>query len=241
MKSQHALRRSLGAVLSLCLLAPATATAAPVVAKLRVEGAGQTLERGTSYVTDTSRIETDRRPVCGGSGRIVTIQGPSALGILDYAAPVNRSLRPLGVTDKFEFGPFVCGLGRFVAGDLSSYWLFKVDHRLAQVGADKVPLRRGSEVLWYFVNTATGTNTGVELELVAPARARIGEPFDVAVFAYNADGNRTPAAGAQVRGATVQTTDARGLARVTLDRIGVVDLRAERAGDTRWWSCRWFP
>ena len=213
------------------LLAGATAAqAAPVTAELRVEAAGKALEPGTSYVTDTAQVQTDKRPACGGSGQTKTLNGATAMGILTNAAPVNPLLRPLGVSDKFSFGLLVCGIGEYVASD-TAFWLYKVDHKSPEVGGDQYALKQGDEVLWFFQDTAANVNTGSELVLEAPARAQPGRAFTVTVWAYDSAGKRTPAAGAEVRGATVQTTDAAGKATITVDKRQVVRLRATRASD----------
>lgn len=215
----------------IALLAGAvTAYAAPVTAALRVEAAGKALDPGTSYVTDTVRVQTDERPACGGSGNTKTISGATAMGILTNAAPVNPLLRPLGISDKFSFGLLVCAIGEYEASD-TAFWLYKVDHKSPEVGGDQYKLSRGDEVLWFFQNTATNSNTGNELVLEAPARARPGVAFTVTVWQYDFAGKRTPAAGAEVRGVTVQTTDANGRATITVDRRQVVRLRATRAND----------
>ncbi|MGH2783561.1 MAG: hypothetical protein ACRDLA_19535, partial [Thermoleophilaceae bacterium] len=223
----RALLGTAGAALALAF--PATAAARPVVADLHVE-AGDRALTASSFVTDTTRIQTDERRACGGSGDVARLRGPTALGLLAHAAGARRSLRPLGVSDQFDFGLFVCGVGDFV-GDDQRFWLFKVDHRESQVGGDQFRLKPGDDVLWYFVDSERNLNTGDELVLDAPARARSGEPFDVTVWAYDGEGNRTPAADALVYGPTVQRTDAEGKATFVSNRRGDVRLRAERGAD----------
>jgi hypothetical protein len=223
------------AALTLCavvvaLAVPAGAPAKPVTAELRVEAANTPLSGGASYVTDTARIQTDQRPGCDGSGAVKTVNGATALGLLSDAGRVNRGLRPLSVSDKFEFGLFVCGIGDFIGSD-TSFWLYKVDHVSPEVGADQFALRRGQHVLWFLLDTGRGVNTGDELELVAPARARSGGSFEVTVLAYDAAGKRSPAAGALVFGDTVQRTGADGKTTIFSDREGSVRLRAARGDD----------
>jgi hypothetical protein len=50
---------------------------------------------------------------------------------------------------QFSFGPFVDQIGRYVSSDTGG-WLFKVNGVLPQVGADKVTLKDGDRVLWYW-------------------------------------------------------------------------------------------
>lgn len=61
-------------------------------------------------MNDTSRVRTDTTLACGGSGNTLTINGPTALGIVHHATETNRFVRPLQVSDKFAFGAFVLGL-----------------------------------------------------------------------------------------------------------------------------------
>ena len=48
-----------------------------------------------------------------------------------------------------SFGPYVDQVGRYAASGTSG-WVFKVDGVLPPVGADKVPLKDGDTVLWYW-------------------------------------------------------------------------------------------
>jgi hypothetical protein len=216
-------------IAAVAAVAAPAAHGAPVQSDLRVETGGSPLAGG-SYLTDTVRIETDRREACGGTGEVKTVEGPTALGLLSDGARVHRALRPLGVSDQFDFGLFVCGVGSFVGSD-SAFWLYKVDHLAPEVGADQLELKGGEEVLWYFSDTGRNVNTGDELVLRAPARARPGRAFEVTVLAYDSKGARTPAADAQVTGDGVVETDSDGKARVEPDSRGTLRLRAKRGAD----------
>lgn len=222
--------RNAACALALLLLAPASAMAKPVVADLRVE-ADEALSAGVSYVTDTARIPTDTSKGCDGSGKTVKIPGPTALGLLNSALPFNEDLRPLSVSDKFSFGLFVCGIGDFT-GDDDSFWLYKVNHRAPEVGADQFELERGDQVLWYFQDLGSNLNTGDELVLFAPGRAKPGNDVKVTVYAYSFDGKRERAEGVTVASKDdTAKTDARGEARIDILREGRVFLRATRTGD----------
>lgn len=220
-------RAAAGLAAAVALLAAPNASAA-VQAELRVEGAGRQLAAGM-YVTDSASVRTTTSPPsCNGSGQVKTVQGPTALGLVVSAAAAGAALRPLAVSDEFDFGLLVCGIGD-LAGSDASFWLYKVDHKAAEVGADQFPLEGGEQVLWYFSDTAAGVNTGVELGLQAPARATAGSAVEVTAWAYDAAGARTPAAGATVLG---ETTDGQGKASVSVPRgARVLRLRAERGGD----------
>ncbi len=125
----------------------------------------------------------------------------------------------------------MCGVGSFTATD-SSFWLYKVNHVAPEVGGEQFPLKKGADVLWFFQDTVANRNTGDELAITVPARARTGRSFTVSVSAYAFNGTRKPAAGAQVafRGG-IATTDAAGRATVTINSRGDVRLRATRGAD----------
>lgn len=230
-RSLHRLAVSACAITAIAA-APTAAHAAGVTADLRVEAGGKTLvPPGYAFATGTVDIKTDtRQPACGGSGNTRTLDGANALGLLADASTARRSLSPVGISDKFSFGLLVCGVGQFMS-DATSFWLYKVDHQSPEVGADQLALIGGEEVLWYRY-TAT-QNSGVELALEAPARARRKRAFEVAVVAYDFAGKKTPAAGATVKfpGGTA-TAGADGRASVNPSRkAGILKLRATRGVD----------
>ena len=214
------------------LAAPSVAAAAPVSADLHVEAGGRALVPGYTYNTDTTAIGTDtRQPACGGSGATKTLQGPTALGTLIDASSTRAPLRPLGVSDKFSFGLLVCGVGDFLASD-SAFWLYKVNHLSPEVGGDQFKVKSGDDVLWYFSDSSKNQNTGDELVVEAPVRAKAGAPIQVRVSAYAFNGARTPAAGAKVSfGQNEALTDASGVATVQAGSEGTILFRAGRGSD----------
>jgi hypothetical protein len=203
---------------------PATAGAAEQ-ADLRVEAGKQLTD--ASYVTDTARIKTTKSSSCKGSGETKTVQGANALGLLWSAGAQTKPLRPVAVSDEFDFGLLVCSISTFTSSD-TAYWLYKVDHKLPEVGAEQFPLKGGEQVLWYYSDTTANLNTGDELVLQAPARAEPNGDVKVRVWAYDSAGKRSAAAGAAVGGAT---TDAEGRATISAPAKGSLKLRAERAAD----------
>src|ERR1700704_264557 len=86
--------------LALVLSAAAFAAAKGVPADLRVvNSAGKTLAE-ESLRTGTTKVPTSPKATClgsgtGGSGKAVTVQGPTALGLLAKAASSTPSLNPL--------------------------------------------------------------------------------------------------------------------------------------------------
>jgi hypothetical protein len=209
----------------------ASAQAAAVKASLRVEAAGKALDPGTTYATDTENLKTDTRADCGGTGATKTVPGPTAIGILGTASAKNPLLRPLGISDKFSFGLTVCGIGKYFGFGSTSFWLFKVDHKAATIGADQYQLKAGDSVLWYFEDTAKKVNTGDELALQVPAHAVAGKPFKVTVWAYDANGKRKVVQGAKVAGAGSVKTDSGGHATIKVTKARTVKLRATHGPD----------
>jgi hypothetical protein len=209
-----------------CALAAAVPAAASVPIDLRVEGAGGRALTADRYQTDSTSVATANQPPgCNGSGAAKQLPGATALGTLVDGAIVNSRLDPLLVSDEFDFGLLVCGIGGSNAGGASSFWLYKVNHVAPEVGGEAFTVKRGDDVLWYFVNGPL--NAGDELELGAPPRVRPGEQFDVTVHAYDFQGARRTVAGATVSGGGASgTTDASGVAHLTLERTGVRTLRA---------------
>ena len=226
----HPRRPVLAGTVACLLIAAPGASAASTVAKLRVEAAGHALDRGTAYATGSARVPTSSHQ-CAGSGRSFVLGGPNATGIVDYAQEFNSGLRPFFVSDRFSFGLIVCNIGGHGAFSANKAWLYKRNHRDPGVAGDQARLSTGDQVLWYFANFASGANTGAELWLAAPARARHGSTFTVTAFAFDSAGRRTPAAGVRIKGDASATTGADGTARILAASEGRLHLRGTRGND----------
>jgi hypothetical protein len=87
-----------------------------------------------------------------------------------------------------SFGPYVDQVGRY-GGAGSTGWVFKVDNASPPVGADKVQLKDGDTVLWYFADFSAGSGPKT-LDLKA---AKSG---CYSVTAYDDGGTGAPAIGA---------------------------------------------
>ena len=109
-------------VLVMLLVLPATAFAATV--KVRVEGKTQTLFGPTEITVNASNAQD-------------ALEQASILGELYYHVTVS------------SFGAYVDQVGRYGGSD-SSGWVFKVNDSSPPVGADKVALKDGDRVLWYY-------------------------------------------------------------------------------------------
>jgi hypothetical protein len=224
----------LAAACALALIATlagaALASAKGVPAELRVVGKGGKALAEKSLRAGTTKVPTSPKATClgkgtGGSGRPVTVKGPTALGLLAKAAASTPSLRPLLVTDHFidEFGLGLCGIGGSKSTSTLS-WYLKVNHANPELGGDSVKLKAGDEVLWALARYPYPK----ELSLVAPEQATAGVPFAVQVFSYDDHGKKKPVAGATVNGALAPTA-ADGSATVVL--ASPVALAASHGSD----------
>jgi hypothetical protein len=205
---------ALALVLSLSIAASAVAKG--VSADLRVVGKGGKVLTEQTLGTGTTTIKTSPKANCfgagtAGSGKSVTIKGATALGLLGQASKSTGSLRPLLITDAFDFGLGICGVGSSKVSGKAS-WYLKVNHKGATVSGDAVKLKPGDEVLWDLAPSYPYPN---ELALEVPDSALGGQPFQVTVYSYDEKGKRKPVSGAIVTGAS-GPTDASGKATVTL-------------------------
>jgi len=202
--------------LSLTFAITAVASAKGLMADLRVVGSGgKVLAEKTVSTADTA-VKTSPKAECfgagtGGSGKSVAIKGNTAMGLLARASMSTPALSPLSISDSFDFGLALCGIGSSVAKGKAS-WYLKINHKGATVGGEKAKVKAGDEVLW---DLAPSYPYPEELVLSAPQQASAGVPFAVHVYAYNEKGQRKPMKGATVTGAT-GPTDAQGKVMVTL-------------------------
>jgi hypothetical protein len=134
----------------LALMLPATAFAATV--KVRVEGMTKNLYAPTP----------------------VSVTAANALDALEQASILGEFYYHVTVTG---FGPYVDQIGRY-PGSGSSGWAFKVDNVSPPVGADKVVLKDGDSVLWYWATF--GPNGGPPTLQLNPAAGGcyVAQAFD---------------------------------------------------------------
>jgi hypothetical protein len=226
----HSLRRAALAACALAVLA-LPASASGITTKLRVEADGHDIGPGFRYVHDSVSYTTSQNEACKGSGETGSISGPSAMGLLIQAAEFTRDLRPVRISDQFDFGLLVCGVGDYESSD-TAFWLYKVDHVSPEVAGEQFPINRShSEVLWFFQNIETGSNTGDELELTLSENVvQEGTPVEVTVRAYDENGLASPATGVRLEGASDAMTDADGTATVTFEE-GRPFVRGVRGND----------
>lgn len=201
----------------LVLSTAALAAAKGPVADLRVIGSGGKVLAEDSFGATTASIKTSPQATCfgagtGGSGKTVTINGPTALGMLIVASKFTSTLKPLQLTDAFSFGLGLCNIGSSKATKTLS-WYLKVDHVNPELGGETVKVKAGDEVLWALAAFPYPD----ELALSAPAKATAGQPFGVRVYSYDDKGKKKPAAGVTVTGASAPTS-ADGRTTVTLTK-----------------------
>ncbi len=212
------IRLAAACVLALALSLPLTASALAkgFTADLRVVGANRKVLAEEPVTTATTAVKTSPRATCfgagsGGSGDSVSIKGNTAMGLLAAAAKRTGSLRPLRISDHFDFGLALCGIGSsLVKGEAS--WYLKVNHRALSIGGDSARIKAGDEVLWDLAPSYPYPN---ELSLTVPKVVNAGRAFTVKVVSYDEKGKAKPAAGVKVTGAS-GLTKANGKTTVTL-------------------------
>jgi hypothetical protein len=136
-------------------------------------------------VTVRVRVEGKTQTIYGAAEPTLVMSGANALDALEAAS--LRGEFYYHVT-QFTFGPFVSQIGRYPASG-SSGWTFKVNGVSPPVGADKVTLRDGQVVLWYW---ATFAEQGGPPTLLL----RRIRPNCYAVLAQDDQGRTQPASGA---------------------------------------------
>jgi hypothetical protein len=191
--------------LVLVLSIAASAAAKGPVADLRVIGSGGKVLAEDTFGAATTSIKTSPAAACfgagtGGSGKQVTVKGPTALGMLIQASKFTDALKPVQITDSFSFGLGLCGVGGNMTTKKVS-WYLKVNHENPELGGESVKVKAGDEVVWALAAFPYPD----ELALIAPRRAMAGKPFGVRVFSYDDKGKKRPAAGVGVSGASSPT------------------------------------
>jgi hypothetical protein len=219
--------------ITLTMALAVSASAAGFKAELRVVGSGSKVLAEKPVATATTTVKTSPKAECfgkgsGGSGDPVTIKGNTAMGLLARASKSTPALSPLSISDSFDFGLALCGVGKSVAKGSSS-WYLKVNHKSLSVGGDVAKVHPGDEVLYALVKTeAPSYKYPGELVLTGPNKVKAGMPFSVRVFAYDEKGKSKSAAGVKVTGASAPT-GADGRTTVTLSKPA--QLIATAAGE----------
>lgn len=216
--------------ISLTLAFAAGASAKGFSADLRVVGTGGKVLAEKTVATAATSVKTSPKATCfgpgsGGSGDSVSLKANTAMGLLARASKLVAALRPLLISDHFDFGLALCGIGSSVAKGSAS-WYLKINHEALEVGGEVAKIKPGDEVLWALVKTeAPDYEYPDDLALSAPDEVMAGRSFTVRVWAYDGKGRRTPQAGAKVTGAD-KPTGADGRTTVTLTKPAKLIARA---------------
>jgi hypothetical protein len=91
------------------------------------------------------RVEGKTRTIYGSTEPTLTVRS-NALDALESASAAGEFYYHVTTT---SFGPYVDQVGRYLAAG-SNGWVFKVNGVLPPIGADKVALKDGDRVLWYW-------------------------------------------------------------------------------------------
>jgi hypothetical protein len=222
-----------GASVLLALLSAGAAFAAGgTQVTVRVEGLKQMLLRPTVVRTHSGWIT--RYGATKGE-----CPATSGQGALDVAT--HHRWRGTWST---QFGPeyeITSILGETHSFSSKYYWEIFADNVSATVGGCELKLHRGEQLLFAAV-PQTGTEYPLGLTLLS--RPQVGRPFKVKVVYYNGRGKPKPLAGATVTAAGISAepiphdrvtakTDARGIAKLTENRLGLVEITASKRGYVR--------
>ena len=159
------------------------------------------------------RVEGKTQTIFAPAPRVVEAANP--LEALDQASLAGEFFYTAATS---SFGPYVTQIGRFPAEGTSG-WVFKVNGVSPPVGADRVHLKDGDSVLWYWATFDANGAGPLTLELARGA----GGCYQVRT--QDASGARSPARGAtlhvdgkRVVSRTGRTclAEHRGLVRATL-------------------------
>jgi hypothetical protein len=216
--------------MSIAFAFAAAAAAKGLRADLRVVGSGGKVLAEKTVASANVSVKTSPKATCfgpgtGGSGDPVQLQGNTAMALLASGAKTIPALRPLSISDHFDFGLALCGIGSSVARGSSS-WYLKINHKSLQVGGEVAKIKAGDEVLWALEKTeAPDFKYPDELVLSAPESGTAGKSFTVRVWAYDEKGRKAPQAGAKVSGAA-QPTGADGRTTVMLGKPAKLIARA---------------
>lgn len=208
----------LGLALPAMLCVPLAATAS---ADVRVDVRAVTWEGrillDRTVRTGTTTVPTSARADCFGgspSNGSKQIPGATALGALHDAQALRKPRRPLLLTNAFDFGLGVCGIGNEVVGG-EEWWELSHNHEPSMLGGEGTTLRRGDTVLWYMAKSFNEASPD-ELFLKAPKKVRKNRKARVRVMAFDGKGRRRPIEGARLSNGDAKPTNARGYTRVRI-------------------------
>lgn len=214
-----ALKLGLGLSLLFLLFAGPAAAAKKVPATVRVVTWEGKVLLDKKLKTGGTTVRTSSGAAClGGSptnGR-QTVPGATALGILQQASRKYGQVKPLLLSNAFDFGLGLCGVGKSVAGG-EEWWVLKHNHAESTTGGEGTELKKNDVVLWYLAESYLKP-TPSELYLKSPAKVRKKKSTRVRVLAINAAGKKKPVEGAAIKGTDAKPTNANGYTRIKLKK-----------------------
>lgn len=184
-----------------------------------------------TFYNDTVYVSSDGCTVADDAGDSHVITGDMAVCALDAAA--GQGGFEYSMTYYDGFGLLLSSLDGNT-GDWTNYWMYYVDGQSPSVGMSDLDLTEGNELLLTF----GGYNPPLRLTLDRTHR-RADEPVTAWVEYYSYDwmtstGSYLPVSGATVTvGDDTFTTDASGVAVLTMDAAGSYTVSATATGYTR--------
>ena len=133
------------------------------------------------------RVEGKTQTIYGSAEPTLSVTS-NALDALDSASAAGEFYYHVTVT---SFGPYIDQIGRYVAGATTG-WVFKVNGVSPPVGADKVTLKDGDRVLWYWATFGPAGGPPTLTLRAGPKRNCYR------VLAQDDTGKTTPARGARL-------------------------------------------
>ncbi len=144
-----------------------------------------------------------------------------------------------------QFGPeyeITSILGETHSFTSKYYWEIFTNNIAASTGACELKLHRGEQLL--FAAVPQSGPTQYPIAVMVPSHIVAGRPFSVKVVSYNAAGKPKPLSGATVTAGGISAepvphdratakSDAKGIARLTETRLGLMEITATRAGYIR--------
>jgi hypothetical protein len=214
----------------LSLVCCASASAAPVTVNLRVEGSGSTVFDGP-VTTDAKTVTTaagGSHKCDGTNNHTANTPGATPTTALDDASIAHGFTWDGSYSSSFDdfLVERIAGDGGVGAPFTGNFWDLIVNRLPAQTGGCQIRLNDGDQVL---LEWQDGSKPNLQLSAAATT-VQTGQPLDVTVQQYGADGTLAPAAGATVAG---QTTAANGQASVIFGTAGTQELKASRSDAIR--------
>jgi hypothetical protein len=167
------------------------------------------------------RVEGQTQTIFGAAQPVLEVKA-NALDALESASLAGEFYYHVTTTG---FGPFVDQIGRYPAAG-SSGWVFKVNGILPPVGADKVTVKDGDTVLWYwatFSGPAGPLTLEVETSIVKGKRC------------FFATGRNDAGRSSRVRGVvyTLNNRRVNSATGVVCTRLGRYTVRVAKTGAIR--------